>query len=131
MIQAGYMLQVTSWENDGDNYNTITLTGLTKEKVKFYLELLQYFNGAKDQDFGNMYYSSDEEYQEAVDTITEFVKSYIGLVLTPDEFEHITQEPANYMSQLLGNGENYTFRRFDSAKVYFIPMELLEVSDNI
>lgn len=34
MIKAGYQVQVTSWENDGDNYNTISIDGLPQTKKR-------------------------------------------------------------------------------------------------
>jgi hypothetical protein len=43
IIPSGYQLHITSWENDGDNFNTEILSGLTKEDVKFYLHFLNHF----------------------------------------------------------------------------------------
>lgn len=34
-IPVGYQLHVTSWENDGDNYKTEIISGLSKEDTEF------------------------------------------------------------------------------------------------
>lgn len=38
-VPAGLRLSITSWENDGDDYRTVVVNGLTEEDVRFYLEL--------------------------------------------------------------------------------------------
>ena len=42
-IQAGYLLKLTSWENDGDHYRTIDLSGLTKGEVTYAIKLAKLF----------------------------------------------------------------------------------------
>jgi hypothetical protein len=49
-IPSGYQIHITSWENDGDNYKTKIISGLTKEDVHFYLCFLNYF---KSYEYGN------------------------------------------------------------------------------
>jgi hypothetical protein len=41
-IPAGYQVSVTSWENDGDNYRTETIPGLSKEGAQFLVDLVMY-----------------------------------------------------------------------------------------
>lgn len=38
-IPAGYQLHVESWENDGDNYKTQIMNGLTLADVNFLLDV--------------------------------------------------------------------------------------------
>lgn len=33
-IKAGYRLTVTSWENDADNYRTVSVDGLSEEHCR-------------------------------------------------------------------------------------------------
>jgi hypothetical protein len=40
---SGYELQVTTWENDGDNVQTKLMGGLEKEDIYFYIELVGHF----------------------------------------------------------------------------------------
>lgn len=55
-IKAGYRIEVVTWENDADNYQTHSWDGLTKEKV---IELMKYLKLHKkpyhSDGFGNMY----------------------------------------------------------------------------
>lgn len=39
-IKKGYALALTTWENDGDNYNTVTKYGLTEKEIKMYISLI-------------------------------------------------------------------------------------------
>lgn len=43
MLKQGYLLEVTTWENDGDYYQTKQLSGLTKNQVTFLVTLMEYF----------------------------------------------------------------------------------------
>lgn len=40
-IPAGYEVRVTSWENDGDNYNTKSAVGCSREKALVLVKLLK------------------------------------------------------------------------------------------
>lgn len=42
-ISVGYQLSVTTYEGDGDNKKSVTISGLTKEEVNFSLILLNNF----------------------------------------------------------------------------------------
>ena len=56
-IPAGYQLHVTTWESAYDHYKTQVLSGLTKEDVEFYLDLMKPFFSKHDMvnpgTFGN------------------------------------------------------------------------------
>lgn len=43
-IKPGYQVHVRSWENDGDNYKTEILTGLSEEEAKLYVLLAKAFS---------------------------------------------------------------------------------------
>lgn len=51
-IPAGYLIQVRSWENDGDDYRTETICEVQPEHVNQILRVLQWFE-AKEDDLGN------------------------------------------------------------------------------
>ncbi len=42
-IKPGYMIQITSWENDADNYRTIVKDGLSVTVAKFFVEFAKLF----------------------------------------------------------------------------------------
>lgn len=43
-IPAGYQLHITSWENDGDDYKTTILSGLSEPDARFYVDLATRFS---------------------------------------------------------------------------------------
>lgn len=47
-IPAGYEVRVTSWENDGDNYNTKSALGCTKEKAQVLINILKVYTELTD-----------------------------------------------------------------------------------
>src|SRR3974390_400726 len=42
-IPAGYQIHFRTWENDGDNYKTQIISGLTVEDAHFYVSLAKNF----------------------------------------------------------------------------------------
>jgi hypothetical protein len=57
MLARGYHITVTSWENDGDNYNTKTIVVPEREEVDILVSLFKLLGQetSNDKDFGNMY----------------------------------------------------------------------------
>ena len=51
VIPAGYRLTVKSWENDGDNSNTVVLEGLTESKTPYLVDICKLFDHS--HDYGN------------------------------------------------------------------------------
>lgn len=130
MIKAGFMLEITSWENDADNYNTIQISGLTKEKAQLYINIIKLFGSQSRNGFGNLCarYDSPEE-ELARNAVTDLLLAFdeageAGV----DERSHAFEEISDYMSQFLGSGEDYVFRVYSSHKVYFVPVDIEEVT---
>jgi len=146
-ISAGFQLVVDSWENDGDSPKTITLYGLSKEKVLFFLDFLKGFD-SDDERFCNQGVE-DELLIEYVDKVLlrhplvarEIVKEY-GLGYTvediPDEqdfSDYVSDSYYRIVVDLLGSPENYHYqgehnfcRVFEGAEVYFVPNEIANVT---
>lgn len=119
-IQAGYRLTVISWENDGDNYNTKSIDGLTHEHCSLLVDLCKLHLSRSS--FGNMYEANDAEqaaYREAIQTV---LKENIS-TMDVDEAEDILYDLG------LRGGEFYT-RVLESFIVEFIPetIKLLDVT---
>lgn len=57
VIPAGIAMSVTTWENDGDEYQTNTLYNLTREEVQYWVNLLKWFT-SNEQDLGNEDYNN-------------------------------------------------------------------------
>lgn len=126
MIKSGYQITITSWENDGDNYNNVTLNGLTKDRVKYIIAICKLFTS---RGHGNLYDASHDSSEVSLARIdmASTASAYTDIV-NSDELDHLFQEPADYMAQFLGSGEDYTFRVFDSYKVHYVPVDIADVT---
>ena len=54
VIPKGLQMHIDTWENDGDNYKTQVLSGLTKEDILFYIDILNLFGGSNLDSDGKM-----------------------------------------------------------------------------
>jgi len=126
MIKAGYQITTTSWENDGDNYNNITISGLTKDRVKYIIAMCKLFTSNMHGNLCECSYDSPEVSLAVVDMLA--VASAYHDVLEKDEIEYIKEETCDYMTKFLGSGEYFNFRVFDSYTVHYVPVDILDVS---
>ena len=130
IIPAGYRLSVVSWENDGDNYRTEVLEGLTAEQVKFYVAVCKLFyseNGYSRNDktcFGNMYEPSEAELQEAYAAVKQVAESFRGLVAT-EELDNAIEDPLDFIAKFISYSPDYTTRVFESCKVEYTPCAII------
>lgn len=63
-IPAGYKIIITTWENDGDNYNTAHMSGLSWYQVRLLVKLAELFyshNQQGERGYGNLYDPTDAE----------------------------------------------------------------------
>ena len=44
IIPKGFELKITSWENEGVSYDTVSTIGLTENQVRFILNVSHFFN---------------------------------------------------------------------------------------
>lgn len=126
MIKAGYQISITSWENDGDNYNTITISGLTKDRVKYIIAMCKLFASDNHGNLCECSYDSPEVSLAVIDMLA--VASAYHDVLEEDEIEYIKEDPMDYMTKVLGSGEYFTFRAFDSYTVHYVPVDIADVT---
>lgn len=125
VIKAGYNVEVTTWENDGDNYNTKTFVFKTLEEVKLFHKFLMYFEC---DSYGNGYLGVEEVLatlsKEAPDVLNWLVSLYPGKLRS---WENSLEERAVHMAIADYIGwwcDGDYFRTFDSAKYYYVPEEL-------
>ncbi len=139
VLRPGYMIQVTSWENDADNYRTETIDGLPKkEDVSFLIDWVKTFlsNGNRREKTGleNLGNAEIEDahlmrvlanlrvkhpnistyLKELILRIIEDEDGIFGLVVA------LLSEPVEY--------EWGHCRVYDNHSVYFIP-ELISLED--
>ena len=146
-ISAGFQLVVDSWENDADSPKTITLYGLSREKVLFFLDFLKGLD-SDDERYSNQGIE-DELLIEYVNEVLlrhpsvarEIVEEYdLGHTVEdiPDEQDfsyYVSDSYYQIIVDLLGSPENSYYqdehnfcRVFESAEVYFVPNEIVNVT---
>lgn len=132
-IPSGYQLHITSWENDGDNYKTKIISGLTKEDVQFYLHFLNHFGN--DGPYGNEDFDKYPDAEKIAITnayekcrptslnLLETVKrSIIHWETSKDSFDWVYDTIGTW---------NYgdCYRVFDDYKVYLIRTPIPNVTE--
>jgi len=150
MIPRGYQLQITSWENDGDYYNTQIVNGLTASQAAFYVEFAELF-GDSGIETGNCCDNEEVEWAKLYKAVLEICERYPNAFASfvydnwindldkacrdaladpgdeeaEDEARTIIHEIAH---ELLDSSEFYVFRVFESAKIFYFPEDVNEVS---
>jgi hypothetical protein len=131
---AGYALTIHSWENDADNCKDVTLYGLKKGDVFFYLHLLKHFKSSSDgeQYYGNGEVTAETEIRLIEETYAQYppeseqLKKEIQEILT--DYRHDPQ----LVDDLLGGPwwvDCYSWTRvFDSYTVHYIPSDCEDVT---
>lgn len=139
-IKAGYALEVTTWENDGDCYNTVRFDGLVKDEAEFFLRVARLFtsdgSGRAKPGYGN-YGNRDDATPD--DEIRAIVQEYIdqGKKIpkwwNPAEWRDggVPLEEAEFSDSLwdlIGTGyECGNWRVFESAAIYYYPSPVVDV----
>lgn len=90
---SGYVLQVDSWENDGDQSLQEMLYGLTLEEVKFYVAFLPYLESCHSdvKGMGNEEYSSYQTFSVIMDLYPKH-KEVISSLFPGYNFKHMYSE---------------------------------------
>ena len=132
---AGYSLTIESWENDADNCKDVTIDGLKKGDVLFYLHLLKHFRSSSN---GEQYYGNGEVSPETETRLIE--ETYAQYPPESDELNQEVQEiltdyrdDPQFVNELLGGPwwvDCYPWTRvFDSYTVHYIPLECEDVTE--
>jgi hypothetical protein len=131
IIRKGYRITVTSWENDADNYNTLSRDGLDQKEVECYVEMLKLLKGSYCNDkkvFGNLYEPRDHE-------VAEF-EAAIRPIMDKHGIKYDDDYPADTFCDLVGEftgyGEGYMTRVVESLVVEYVPEDIIieDVSKN-
>ena len=124
VIEAGYRITVTSWENDADNYNTKTLDGLTEHEAGYHIDLLKLIKGSycnKKNVFGNLYEPEDSEVAAFEKAVTKVLEKHGKLEAEYDPLDIATDILYDYT----GGSEGYLTRVAESIVVEFVPHEII------
>ncbi len=121
VLSKGYTIEVTSWENDADNYDTRNMTFDSKEYALAVLHLCETVfvscnNG--DGGIGNMTDMNN-------DNVSDIIEKYIekNPFLGKDE-DYIIDFVMDINYDLMGVSEYYFSRVFESAILYYSPEDV-------
>ena len=132
-IPVGYQLQINTWENDGDNWNTDTLNGLTREDITFYLDICNLFAAEKTHQegwFGNGE-RDDENLKMFVERMADVISRHPNISTNLKEDWEIGNHDAicDLTQDLVGScGDGEYWRVFESAVVYYFPEEIQDIT---
>ena len=73
---AGYQIRVETWENDGDDYETNIISGLTYDDVKFYKELVMCFTSCNNPRTGGGMGNEDQSKQTLSELLNEVLEDH-------------------------------------------------------
>jgi len=134
VINKGYTLTVTSWENDADNYNTKSVTVESKEKAKALYDLMQLCKSKNNQPKGviRLGNTGDSGFnKEQINLLYNFFKE--NPILLEEKLEDIEEdELKDYIQDLfyrvenglLGSSEWYACRVMESCIVTYSPEDI-------
>jgi hypothetical protein len=134
LFKKGYHLEVTSWENDGDNVKTTTkFCGEDEETAKtllrFCKEFWESYHSGNKIGVGNM---MDDEIDEAGSKAQSYLKNnpevltalnkYYDRVIDVEDQDFVYDVViADFNGELFGNSEYYIARVFDKGRVIYAP----------
>jgi hypothetical protein len=127
---AGYAITVTSWENDGDHYNTKTLTVSSREEAQVLYALATLLRSQRHGQhcFGNMYEPNEYHLQQfsnavaAIPGMKEFLHN-----ICPELESQDPEYGADYMDVVMDvlydlglcGGENFFTRVCEKVDVHY------------
>ncbi len=130
---VGYMLELHTWENDVDNYRSVSIYGLELDDLKFLIKFFSCFKSSSSAEykFGN--FGNSEIIPESSDKLMSNFKEIFNLCppSSPDIFRDFKETIDNdwgvedLIYDIVGiwcEGERY--RVVDCFSVFYIPVEI-------
>ncbi len=141
-IKSGYIVKVTAWENDADDYSYTVINGLTEKEVSFYKEWLPGYISCSSGGMGNdnfnfikaitHLHSLRDKYMEEIDSqldIDLYDVDSIELALEDKNFVEYNKELLyNAIEGILGQPVQYYgdfVRVFDGLDVYLLKEDVV------
>src|SRR5690242_16342422 len=146
--RPGFLLKITTWENDADNYRTVDYQSTISDHIEFMIDVCMMF---KSKNWGGKYGNSDigEESTKYRQGDAELVKDLMALVekyhskgkLVPEEFDYTAFDTDSVdchedwlrdaCYELIGSWcDGEYWRVFESYTVLFIPGEIEDVTSH-
>lgn len=138
LYTTGYLIRVTSWENDADNYKTKEMEVSTEQHartVSALCDLLRSRYRVEHKTFGNMYEPGEVDRAEFAIAVAQIpgIKDFVQSVF-PD-IEELQENPEcgfGYMDAVMGilydlglTGDEFYTRVCETVEIYYIPTDVL------
>jgi len=133
LYTAGYLIRVTSWENDGDNYNTKEIQVDTEQEARDIVTFCDMFgsSSSNEHDIGNLCDGDGNTARPAFRAFYFSHPDFVNLTLSDcaDEEEE-TDVICDAMMEVaydlgLSGGEYFYTRVCESVVVYNIPADVV------
>ena len=133
LYHAGYLIRVTSWENDGDNYNTREIQVTTEQEARDIVDFCNMFGSSSNNkyDIGNLCDGEGDTARPAFHAFYESHPNFVNLTLTDykdeeEEADAICDAMMEVAYELGLSGSEYFYTRVcESVQVYRIPADVL------
>ena len=129
IIEKGYRIEVTSWENDGDDYRTIVHTVSTIEDVMFIKMILSQSTSKYDgvENILNIGNAMEDEYETYEEPIISFMKTITNFsIFDPKKLndKELFNKFMDVISRYLGVSEYYFSRVLEKITVYYSDVDV-------
>jgi len=133
VLKKGYTLEVTSWENDADNYRTQSMTFNDKDVALAVLDMCKSIFVSCNNGVGGIGNMMDDEYELASPIMLEYMKNHPKVCESFDpekwSFDKTKDEDLVGMCSelnyaLMGGSEYYYSRVFESGVITYSPEDV-------
>lgn len=113
VVQKGYTLKVTSWENDGDNYRTKFIHSESKEKIEALCRICDLASRKITYTSGGI--GNEMDYEKVTTIAIRFFEKEENKILLDSEFDAECDDEyfdylTDYTCKLFGSSEYYICR---------------------
>lgn len=135
LYKAGYLIRVTSWENDGDNYKTKEIQVADELKAKAIVKFVNLFGRSCSSynDISNLFEPDEQETNKVTKVLCDFYEAHnqhfdLDLDGTANEKEEQITISDFFLelAYILGlSGGDYYTRYCEKVEVFYFPHDVL------
>jgi len=129
VVEKGYTLHVTSWENDGDNYRTKTKTVETKDEAVLLRDMcLTLFtsNNRSELGIGNLTEGKEDKAMERIISFFQLNPSLYQIcqVENVEDDEEVYERCMEMNWELMGGSDFYISRVCEKVELTYSPVDV-------
>lgn len=124
VVEKGFTLHITSWENDGDNYRTKTKTVETKEEAERLVKICKELFKSENNGQGGVGNSMGAEGTQTLIDYVEKYPEYFLEIKFDDNEDEIFDYFIDLGYELMGGSEFYDFRVCEKVELTYSPIDV-------